>query len=271
MYLAPAPAPAPAFAPAPAPAFAPAPAQAPAFAPAPSFAPALPNFVPSQPAPQVQNTLVQKHIYVHVPPPEEEELSAGFSPNAAGISRQKHYKIIFIKAPTTPSVSQQIAQAQIAQQQLNEEKTLVYVLVKKPESIEEIQQNLARQPSLQQPSKPEVYFIKYKVRNIITHHCSVSTELNQIKRDFFFSPKFKAQTGGFSQPIPLSAQLPNQISAPVSGPASLSSLGLSGPGFASSSSDLSGQSFSGLSSGQSTVLQPATDLGGSSSAESSSK
>lgn len=121
------------------------------------------NFIPSQPVPAaqapapIQNTLVQKHIYVHVPPPEEEELiNPALLPNAAGISRQKHYKIIFIKAPSTPSVSQQIAQAQIAQQ-LNEEKTLVYVLVKKPESLEEIQQNLARQPAaITQPSKPEV-------------------------------------------------------------------------------------------------------------------
>lgn len=77
----------------------------------------------------MQNTLIQKHIYVHVPPPqEEEEFNQPISPDA--LSRQKHYKIIFIKAPSTPSISQQIAQAQIAQQQQTEEKTLVYVLVK---------------------------------------------------------------------------------------------------------------------------------------------
>lgn len=85
------------------------------------------NFAP-QSAPQ---TLIQKHIYVHVPPPsEEDEFNAALSPEAAGISKQKHYKIIFIKAPSSPSVSQQIAQAQAIQQQQNEEKTLVYVLVK---------------------------------------------------------------------------------------------------------------------------------------------
>lgn len=77
----------------------------------------------------MQNTLIQKHIYVHVPPPqEEEEFNQPISPDS--LSRQKHYKIIFIKAPSTPSISQQIAQAQYAQQQQTEEKTLVYVLVK---------------------------------------------------------------------------------------------------------------------------------------------
>lgn len=95
---------------------------------APAAAPLISNFQPSQPAP-VQNTLIQKHIYVHVPPPsEEEEFNQPILPEA--LNRQKHYKIIFIKAPSTPSISQQIAQAQLAQQQQTEEKTLVYVLVK---------------------------------------------------------------------------------------------------------------------------------------------
>lgn len=79
------------------------------------------SFVPSQPAPS-SNTLIQKHIYVHVPPPDEEEYRQPL-PQFSQPNRQKHYKIIFIKAPTGPSVSQQIAQAQLAQQQLLEEKT----------------------------------------------------------------------------------------------------------------------------------------------------
>lgn len=46
----------------------------------------------------------------------------------------------------------------------NEEKTLVYVLVKKPEEQPEI---VIPTQAPTQPSKPEVYFIKYKtqVRN----------------------------------------------------------------------------------------------------------
>lgn len=37
------------------------------------------------------------------------------------------------------------------------------MLVKKPESIEELQNSIPRAP-LSQPSKPEVYFIKYKAQ-----------------------------------------------------------------------------------------------------------
>lgn len=121
--------------------------------------------------------MIQKHIYVHVPPPDEEEHVQ--IPQLAAPSRQKHYKIIFIKAPSGPSISQQLAQAQIAQQQQLEEKTLVYVLVKKPESIVE----LPRAP-LTQLNKPEVYFIKYKAQT----------------------------SGGLSAPVPLAAPLP--LSAP---------------------------------------------------------
>lgn len=75
------------------------------------------------------------------------------------IQRQKHYKIIFIKAPEAPSISHQLIQQQ---QQINEEKTLVYVLVKKPESYVDIQPQI-QQPIIP-PSKPEVYFIKYKAQ-----------------------------------------------------------------------------------------------------------
>lgn len=84
-------------------------------------------------APLATNTLVQKHIYVHVPPPEEEELSAPL-PLPSVANRQKHYKIIFIKAPSPPSVAQQLVQAQLAQQQ-SEEKTLVCDKLFVPSSI----------------------------------------------------------------------------------------------------------------------------------------
>ncbi|XP_063632259.1 uncharacterized protein LOC134803376 [Cydia splendana] len=97
--------------------------------------------------------LVQKHIYVHVPPPDHEEhrpLVLG------GGVPQKHYKIIFIKAPSPPAPITPIIPAQPQ----NEEKTLVYVLVKKPE-----QQHITiPAPAPIQPSKPEVYFIKYKAQ-----------------------------------------------------------------------------------------------------------
>uniref|UniRef100_A0A182V7T8 DM5 domain-containing protein n=1 Tax=Anopheles merus TaxID=30066 RepID=A0A182V7T8_ANOME len=49
-------------------------------------------------------------------------------------TKQKHYKIIFIKAPSPPTVSKVV----LPQPPVNEEKTLVYVLHKKPELEQEI-------------------------------------------------------------------------------------------------------------------------------------
>ncbi|EGI60433.1 hypothetical protein G5I_11414 [Acromyrmex echinatior] len=102
-------------------------------------------------------SLIQKHIYVHVPPPEAPEARPA-RPISGGYQAQKHYKIIFIKAPTPPTPTAPI----IPVQQQDEQKTLIYVLVKKPEEAPEI--NL---PTITptQPSKPEVYFIKYKTQN----------------------------------------------------------------------------------------------------------
>ncbi|XP_055907600.1 hornerin-like [Eupeodes corollae] len=103
---------------------------------------------------------IEKHIYVHVPPEDLEEKAPRQQIQTQAAAAKKHYKIIFIKAP---SVSQPVNYAQIANAGASEEKTIVYVLVKKPDepSYQEIQQ-------IQQsakPSKPEVYFIKYKTRN----------------------------------------------------------------------------------------------------------
>ena len=100
-------------------------------------------------------TTVQKHIYVHVPPPEPEEFRPQ-RPISVG-QAQKHYKIIFIKAPSAPTPTAPV----IPLQPQNEEKTLVYVLVKKPEDAPEI--NIPT-PAPTQPSKPEVYFIRYKTQ-----------------------------------------------------------------------------------------------------------
>lgn len=119
---------------------------------------------PNQFAPQP--TLVHKHIYVHVPPPEpEEELRVAQSQLAPATIPQKHYKIIFIKAPSAaPSIVQQ-QQQQLALASQNEEKTIVYVLVKKPE-LDSNELAAASTPiGVTAPAnKPEVYFIKYKTQ-----------------------------------------------------------------------------------------------------------
>lgn len=73
---------------------------------------------------------------------------------------QKHYKIVFIKAPSPPAPTAPI----IPPIPQNEEKTLVYVLVKKPEEQPEI---TIPTPAPTQPSKPEVYFIRYKTQVIL--------------------------------------------------------------------------------------------------------
>ncbi|KAH1001785.1 hypothetical protein HUJ04_005753 [Dendroctonus ponderosae] len=100
-----------------------------------------------------QGAIVTKHVYVHVAP-EEPLLAPQVLPPPP--APRKHYKIIFIKAPSQAS-QRQVIQVP-AQQAPAEEKTLVYVLVDRPQQP----QVVVQQPVVQQPSKPEVYFIKYK-------------------------------------------------------------------------------------------------------------
>ncbi|XP_018321696.1 proline-rich extensin-like protein EPR1 [Agrilus planipennis] len=109
---------------------------------------------PSYGAP-AQPPIVQKHVYVHVPPPEPDNRPA---PKIIPVQpARKHYKIVFIKAPTAPPPTVPV----IPPQPQNEEKTLIYVLVKKPEEAPEL--NIPT-PAPTQPSKPEVYFIRYKTQ-----------------------------------------------------------------------------------------------------------
>ena len=104
-------------------------------------------------------TLIQKHIYVHVPPPEPEEVVQRQLPSFR--QPQKHYKIVFIKTPTAPTPT--AANIQLPGQ--DEQKTLIYVLVKKPDDAEQLN---IQQPAPTQPSKPEVYFIKYKTQKQVS-------------------------------------------------------------------------------------------------------
>jgi len=96
--------------------------------------------------------IITKHFYVHAAPEDPEE-QAG--PRFVQVGRaRKNYKVIFIKAPTYGS-SQQI----IPVLPQNEEKTIVYVLSKKPLLNQEVQ--VPEQP-VTEPTKPDVFFIKYK-------------------------------------------------------------------------------------------------------------
>lgn len=91
-----------------------------------------------------------------MPPPEDEQ-AINHQQHSPAVAR-KRYKIIFIKAPSYPSNSQQF----VPQQAQNEEKTLVYVLVKKPDDA--VVPFGADSVSTVPVSKPEVYFIKYKAQ-----------------------------------------------------------------------------------------------------------
>lgn len=103
-------------------------------------------------------TQVHKHIYVHVPPKdfEEEDVIQPRVTHQMG-PKQKHYKIVFIKAPNAPVMRPPV----VAPPPQNEEKTLIYVLHKKPENQADI---VIPTPAPTKPSKPEVFFIKYKTK-----------------------------------------------------------------------------------------------------------
>lgn len=120
--------------------------------PYPSSGGPAPQYGPPQQAP-----VIHKHVYVHVPPPEP-TYYAPKKPVQPPPPPQKHYKIVFIKAPTPPppTVPDIPAIAPPAEQ-----KTLIYVLVKKPDDAPEIH---IPTPAPTQPSKPEVYFIRYKTQ-----------------------------------------------------------------------------------------------------------
>lgn len=112
------------------------------------YGPPQPEYGPASP-----QKLITKNVYIHVPPPETDEYrhTQILEPQIP----KKHYKIIFIKAPTAPTPTVPIIPETIP----DEHKTLVYVLVKKPEPQPQIEIPKVR-PT--EPSKPEVsrfYFI----------------------------------------------------------------------------------------------------------------
>lgn len=101
-----------------------------------------------------EEPIIQKHVYLHVPPPELEEPPAPPRAIVTG-KKEKHYKIIFVKAPVPAPPQAPI----IPPSPGREEKTIVYVLVKKPDEGQDIV--IPTQPPAE-PVKPEVYFIRYK-------------------------------------------------------------------------------------------------------------
>lgn len=102
-------------------------------------------------APSVQPAIT-KHIYFHVPPPDVEEKPKQVYPTKAP---KKVYNIVFIKVPSQESRNVAKLQQLVRQQAAVEDKTLIYVLVKKPE----VQPT---QPRVPVSSQHEVFYVKYK-------------------------------------------------------------------------------------------------------------
>ncbi|XP_048005380.1 uncharacterized protein LOC125241105 [Leguminivora glycinivorella] len=101
---------------------------------------------PSYTNTQDQQSVITKHIYFHLPP-DDSDYVAPVTPSPP----KKTYNIIFIKLPSQKLTSA-VRLQQIVYQQAAESKTLIYVLVKKPET----------QTVQPVTSKPEVFYVKYK-------------------------------------------------------------------------------------------------------------
>lgn len=123
--------------------------------------PAGSSFVPSvrggekylPPATTTPTPSVHKQFYM-ISAPEDTD-NAG-KPKHLVIGRpQKNYRVVFIKAPNSDNSNLKLS-AEFAPQ---EEKTVIYVLTKKDN---ELTANDFATPAPTVPSKPEVFFIKYK-------------------------------------------------------------------------------------------------------------
>ncbi|XP_017477512.1 PREDICTED: uncharacterized protein LOC108367416 [Rhagoletis zephyria] len=123
--------------------------------------PAASNFVSSArggekylpPATTTQPPSVHKQFYTISAPADDNENS---KPKHLVIGRpQRNYRVVFIKAPGSDNSNLKLS-AEFAPQ---EEKTVIYVLSKKDD---ELTANDFATPAPTAPSKPEIFFIKYK-------------------------------------------------------------------------------------------------------------
>ncbi|TMW42503.1 hypothetical protein DOY81_012417 [Sarcophaga bullata] len=106
-----------------------------------------------------QQTIVNKEIFIHAAPEETEVIGEQQDIEAGPV--HKNYRIVFIKAPAQ-NIQLNLESLKRAQA-ANEEKTVIYVLSKKPD-LANIQNQLVNVQTEQKAHKPEVYFIKYKTQ-----------------------------------------------------------------------------------------------------------
>lgn len=96
---------------------------------------------------------VHRHVYVHVAPDDPADESARVIRIPS--KNDKHVNIIFVKTPSSSSA----ANTEVILPEQDEQKNIVYVLVKKFDATTDLK---IRAPRPTTPSKPEVYFIRYK-------------------------------------------------------------------------------------------------------------
>uniref|UniRef100_A0A182TDW0 DM5 domain-containing protein n=1 Tax=Anopheles melas TaxID=34690 RepID=A0A182TDW0_9DIPT len=108
--------------------------------------------------------VIKKNFYYHV---AQDDTIAETDTNTLTITPRKHYKVIFIKAPSASANAG--ASSQAASQ--TEEKTIVYVLVNKPAKANA---NSEADASSYSSGKPEVYFVKYQGAQATSNSVSTS-------------------------------------------------------------------------------------------------
>lgn len=110
---------------------------------------------------RILKPIVTKSFFIHSAPEETEE---EIQQEMGQVDQQQgiHYNVLFIKAPSQTTRASALSYVK----NLNQEKTVVYVLSKK-HSATDIQQALNEIPV--QKAKPEVFFIKYKTPEEALH------------------------------------------------------------------------------------------------------
>ncbi|XP_017149251.1 keratin, type I cytoskeletal 10 [Drosophila miranda] len=107
-----------------------------------------------------QEPIIHKQFFTVAAPEEHENLERA---KHLVIGRpQKNYRVLFIKAPSSSNANVKLS----AEYAPKEEKTVIYVLSKKDNQLEV---NDIATPAPTVPSKPEVFFIKYKTEAEASH------------------------------------------------------------------------------------------------------
>ena len=102
-----------------------------------------------------QEPLIFKHVLVYVAP-QEPTVQPKIKKIRPAIQPDKHYNIIFVKAPSQSNRQQQIVELPPQPKT----KTIVYVLMKNRNN--DSNNIKIRRPAPTKPTSPEVYFIRYR-------------------------------------------------------------------------------------------------------------